>query len=494
MLEILDLTKRYGPVVALDGASFTARPGRIVGFLGPNGAGKTTTMRCIFGLAPPDRGEVRWKGQPVDRDARLRFGYMPEQRGLYPRMRVAEQLSYFGQQHGMSGKAANAAAGRWLERMGLARPRQVQARGAVARQPAARPARDGARPRPRAARPRRAVLRPRPDRHRDDDRRRARAGGGRGRRRLLQPPARSRRGRLRGRRDHRPRPDRRRRAPSTSSRRRRAASTSRSRSPGRRATGSTATTTLHGARADRRQGQAAGRPRRRPRRPARPRPRGRRGPDVLLRAAEAVRAVHGGGRARTGGRDPGGGVMPRWRSIWLVARREILERGRSRGFILSVAFTTLIVVGSFVDPGDPVRRRQPDQGRHRRAVAARPAGRHRGSRRSASTTRSRSRPTPMPRPPTPRSTTAAPRSSSTMPADLSGPGEIRFQAAAGPGDRPGHRRGDRRAARPGRPRREQRRPGGARRRAAAARDAASLQAADRGRTRRSSWSPTSGRS
>ncbi|HEX6867330.1 MAG TPA: ATP-binding cassette domain-containing protein [Candidatus Limnocylindrales bacterium] len=120
MLEIRDLSKRYGPVVALDGASFVANPGRIVGFLGPNGAGKTTTMRCIFGLARPDRGEVRWKGAVVDREARLRFGYMPEQRGLYPRMRVAEQLSYFAQQHGMKGKAADAAAGRWLDRMGLA--------------------------------------------------------------------------------------------------------------------------------------------------------------------------------------------------------------------------------------------------------------------------------------------------------------------------------------------------------------------------------------
>ena len=119
MLEVVDLAKRYGRVVALDGASFTAQPGRIVGFLGPNGAGKTTTMRCIFGLARPDRGEVRWKGKPVDRPARLRFGYMPEQRGLYPRMRVGEQLSYFAQQHGMSGKAADEAADRWLERMGL---------------------------------------------------------------------------------------------------------------------------------------------------------------------------------------------------------------------------------------------------------------------------------------------------------------------------------------------------------------------------------------
>jgi ABC-2 type transport system ATP-binding protein len=76
-------------------------------------------MRCVFGLAVPDRGEVRWKGRPVDRDMRLRFGYMPEQRGLYPRMRVADQLSYFGQQHGLSGKAAIAAALQWLERMGL---------------------------------------------------------------------------------------------------------------------------------------------------------------------------------------------------------------------------------------------------------------------------------------------------------------------------------------------------------------------------------------
>ena len=119
MLEVIDLAKRYGPVVALDGASFTAQPGRIVGFLGPNGAGKTTTMRCIFGLARQDRGEVRWRGRPIDRDARLRFGYMPEQRGLYPRMRIGEQLSYFAQQHGMAARAADQATDRWLDRMGL---------------------------------------------------------------------------------------------------------------------------------------------------------------------------------------------------------------------------------------------------------------------------------------------------------------------------------------------------------------------------------------
>jgi ABC-2 type transport system ATP-binding protein len=119
MLEIRDLSKRYGDVVALDGASFTAVPGRIVGFLGPNGAGKTTTMRCIFGLARPDRGETLWHANPIDRSTRLRFGYMPEQRGLYPRMRVGEQMSYFAQHHGMSARDANAATARWLDRLGL---------------------------------------------------------------------------------------------------------------------------------------------------------------------------------------------------------------------------------------------------------------------------------------------------------------------------------------------------------------------------------------
>jgi ABC-2 type transport system ATP-binding protein len=119
MLEIKNLSKRYGDVVALDGASFNAQPGRIVGFLGPNGAGKTTTMRCIFGLATPDQGETLWHGQPITRETRLRFGYMPEQRGLYPRMRVGEQLSYFAQQHGMAGRDADAATSRWLERLGL---------------------------------------------------------------------------------------------------------------------------------------------------------------------------------------------------------------------------------------------------------------------------------------------------------------------------------------------------------------------------------------
>jgi ABC-2 type transport system ATP-binding protein len=120
VLTVSGLVKRYGQVVALDGTDFEAAPGRLVGFLGANGAGKTTTMRCIFGLVRPDAGDVRWDGHPITPAHRLRFGYMPEQRGLYPRMRVGEQLAYFAAQHGLPGGEARVASSRWLERLGLA--------------------------------------------------------------------------------------------------------------------------------------------------------------------------------------------------------------------------------------------------------------------------------------------------------------------------------------------------------------------------------------
>jgi ABC-2 type transport system ATP-binding protein len=120
MLEIADIRKRFGDVRALDGCSFSVERGRLLGFLGPNGAGKTTTMRAIFGLVAPDSGEVLWDRQPVRLQDRLRFGYMPEERGLYPRMPVGEQIAYFGRLHGMSAAAARAAALAWLDRLGLA--------------------------------------------------------------------------------------------------------------------------------------------------------------------------------------------------------------------------------------------------------------------------------------------------------------------------------------------------------------------------------------
>jgi ABC-2 type transport system ATP-binding protein len=120
MLTVRDISKRFGPVVALAGCSFSIERGRMLGFLGPNGAGKTTTMRAVFGLVELDSGAVLWDGRPVGLEQRLRFGYMPEERGLYPRMPVGEQLAYFGRLHGLDAGEARAAASKWLERLGLA--------------------------------------------------------------------------------------------------------------------------------------------------------------------------------------------------------------------------------------------------------------------------------------------------------------------------------------------------------------------------------------
>ena len=119
MLELNDLVKRYGEVVALDGCSFTAEPGKMLGFLGPNGAGKTTAMRSVFGLARMDAGTVTWQGSPIDERVRRTFGYMPEQRGLYPRMKVHDQLVYFAELRGMAVGDAADSANRWLEEFGL---------------------------------------------------------------------------------------------------------------------------------------------------------------------------------------------------------------------------------------------------------------------------------------------------------------------------------------------------------------------------------------
>ncbi len=87
------------------------------GFVGPNGAGKTTTMRIILGVLAADSGEVRWREAPVTPATRRRFGYMPEERGLYPKMRVRAQLSYLAALHGVA--EPQAAADRWIERLGL---------------------------------------------------------------------------------------------------------------------------------------------------------------------------------------------------------------------------------------------------------------------------------------------------------------------------------------------------------------------------------------
>jgi ABC-2 type transport system ATP-binding protein len=123
MLAVHGLHKRFGALVALDGVDLTASPGRMVGFLGRNGSGKTTTMRSVFGLVEPDHGTVTWHGASIDDRARERFGYMPEQRGLYPKMRIADQLVYFGRLHGMARAAAETAAVSLLDELGLAERR-----------------------------------------------------------------------------------------------------------------------------------------------------------------------------------------------------------------------------------------------------------------------------------------------------------------------------------------------------------------------------------
>jgi ABC-2 type transport system ATP-binding protein len=101
VLELIELRRRFDEVVALDGVTFEVPEGRIVGFVGRNGSGKTTTMRIALGVLDADAGEVRWRGAPVGSRERRRFGYMPEERGLYPKMRVREQLVYLARLHGV---------------------------------------------------------------------------------------------------------------------------------------------------------------------------------------------------------------------------------------------------------------------------------------------------------------------------------------------------------------------------------------------------------
>ncbi len=119
-LDLDGLTRRYGSVVALNDLSFSVRSGPVTGFLGPNGAGKTTAMRAVFGLTALEAGSIRWNGARVGQRERRRFGYMPEERGLYPGMLVGEQLEYMARLHGLAPAPATATAAGWLDRLGIA--------------------------------------------------------------------------------------------------------------------------------------------------------------------------------------------------------------------------------------------------------------------------------------------------------------------------------------------------------------------------------------
>jgi len=119
MLELHAINRSFGERRVLRDVSFTVTGGRMTGFVGGNGAGKTTTMRVILGVLAPDSGSVTLDGAPLTAEQRTRFGYMPEERGLYPKMKVAEQIIYLGRLHGMSADQAKTSAETLLERLGL---------------------------------------------------------------------------------------------------------------------------------------------------------------------------------------------------------------------------------------------------------------------------------------------------------------------------------------------------------------------------------------
>ena len=120
VIEVDGLSRSFGDLRAVDDVSFTVPGGQMTGFVGGNGAGKTTTMRMIMGLLATHAGEVRWNGAPITAANRRRIGYMPEERGLYPKQKALDQLVYLGELSGMTAAAAKASVMDHLERFGLA--------------------------------------------------------------------------------------------------------------------------------------------------------------------------------------------------------------------------------------------------------------------------------------------------------------------------------------------------------------------------------------
>ena len=119
-LRVRNVTKRFGEFTAVEDLSFDIRAGRVFGFLGPNGAGKTTTIRMIVGITVPDDGSIELYGKRISYELQDRIGYLPEERGLYKKLKVADQLRYFAELKGVSGSVAEKKIDFWLERMNLA--------------------------------------------------------------------------------------------------------------------------------------------------------------------------------------------------------------------------------------------------------------------------------------------------------------------------------------------------------------------------------------
>ncbi|MBU0754613.1 MAG: ATP-binding cassette domain-containing protein, partial [Planctomycetes bacterium] len=118
-LVLEGVTKQFGKVTAVDDVSFRAKEGNICGFIGPNGAGKTTTIRMIMSIIYPDSGTISILGHPNSEGIKDRLGYLPEEKGLYKKMKTAEIISYFGRLKGMNASTAKARARELLQRYGL---------------------------------------------------------------------------------------------------------------------------------------------------------------------------------------------------------------------------------------------------------------------------------------------------------------------------------------------------------------------------------------
>lgn len=119
-LEVRNLRKNFGEVAALTDVSLTVKPGEIYGFVGSNGAGKSTTMRIILGVLAADAGEILWDSKPITADNRRDIGYMPEERGLYAKEKILDQLVFLARLHGLGLKEATTNAQGLLEQLGLA--------------------------------------------------------------------------------------------------------------------------------------------------------------------------------------------------------------------------------------------------------------------------------------------------------------------------------------------------------------------------------------
>ena len=115
-LSVEHVTKRYDNTTAVDDVSFQAQPGRILGLLGPNGAGKTSTIRMITNITIPDEGRILYDGAPVGPESQQRMGYLPEERGLYKKLKVGEQLRYLAELKGVDRQIADEKIDHWLRR------------------------------------------------------------------------------------------------------------------------------------------------------------------------------------------------------------------------------------------------------------------------------------------------------------------------------------------------------------------------------------------